>query len=291
MTAVNDPVAIPLPADLEEQVRRALAEDLGSGDLTAALVPAGQSVHATLITREDAVLCGRPWLEQVFRELDTRIDIAWHAAEGGLVRAGTVLCELRGPARSLLTGERTALNFLQTLSATASATRAYVEAVAGTGVRVLDTRKTIPGMRLAQKYAVRVGGACNHRIGLFDAILVKENHIVAAGGIANAVREARRLSPAVLLEVEVETLAQVEEALGAGADRLLLDNFPVQRLRDAVRLRTQRARGTGLEASGGITLANIRTIAETGIDFISVGDITKNLRAVDLSLRFRFAGR
>ena len=278
-----------LPPDLADQVRRALAEDMGSGDLTAALVPATQAARATVMTRDDGVLCGRAWVEQVFHQLDPGIAIRWQANEGARISAGATLCELRGPARPLLSGERTALNFLQTLSATASAARTYVQAVAGTGARILDTRKTIPGLRLAQKYAVRVGGAHNHRMGLFDAILIKENHIVAAGSISNAVHEARRRSPGVLLEVEVETLAQATEAFAAGADRLLLDNFPLERLRDAVRLRQTQAPRTGLEASGGITLGNIRAIAETGVDFISIGDLTKNLQALDLSMRFRFA--
>jgi nicotinate-nucleotide pyrophosphorylase (carboxylating) len=274
---------------MPEQVRRALAEDLGTGDLTAALVPAGQSASAKVITRENAVLCGQPWFDEVFRQLDLAIRVAWLAAEGATVTAGTILCEIDGPARPLLTGERTALNFLQTLSGTATAASAYAAAVAGTRARVLDTRKTIPGLRRAQKYAVRVGGALNHRIGLFDAILIKENHIVAAGSISTAVTAARRLSPAVLVEVEVETLAQAGEALAAGADRLLLDNFPAERLAEAVRLRDERAPATKLEASGGITLANIGAVAATGVDFISIGDVTKNVHAVDLSMRFRFA--
>lgn len=276
------------PQDLGEQVRRALAEDVGSGDLTAALVPATQQAHASVITREAAVLCGQPWFDEVFRQLDVSIAIDWHAREGADVAAGAVLCELHGPARPLLTGERTALNFLQLLSGTATRTRAYVSAARGTGV--LDTRKTIPGLRRAQKYAVRMGGAQNHRIGLFDAILVKENHIVAAGSIASAVQEARRLSPGVLLEVEVETLEQAGEAMAAGADRLLLDNFTPERMREAVRLRDERAPHVRLEASGSITLANIAAVAATGIDFVSVGDLTKNVRAVDLSMRFRFQG-
>ncbi len=284
------PAAIAPPADLAAQVRAALAEDVGGGDLTAALVPAGQRAQATLTSREAAVLCGRPWFEQVFRELDSGITVAWQAAEGERLAARSTVCTLEGPARPLLTGERTALNFLQTLSATATAARRYVEAVAGTPVQILDTRKTIPGLRLAQKYAVRVGGAGNHRIGLWDAILVKENHIVAAGSIAAAVQTARRTSPGVLLEVEVETVEQAAEAFATGADRLLLDNFPLARLRAAVQLRDARAPRTGLEASGGITFDNIREIAATGVDFISIGDITKNVHAVDLSLRFTFAG-
>ncbi len=279
-----------LPANLAEQVREALVEDVGAGDLTAALVPARQLAHAILITRDDAVLCGRAWLEEVFQQLDPGIAISWHAGEGAAVTAGSRLCDLRGAARPLLTGERTALNFLQTLSAVATVTRRYADAVAGTAARILDTRKTIPGLRLAEKYAVRIGGGHNHRVGLFDAILVKENHIVAAGSIADAVRAARRLSPKVLLEVEVETLEQAGEAFAAGVDRLLLDNFPTERLYAAVRLRDERAPHTKLEASGGVTLDNVRTIAATGVDFISVGDLTKNIRAVDLSMRFRFTG-
>ncbi|MBW7931353.1 MAG: carboxylating nicotinate-nucleotide diphosphorylase [Gammaproteobacteria bacterium] len=278
------------PADLGAQVRGALAEDLGSGDLTAALVPATQTAVARIITRQDAVLCGQAWVDEVFRQLEPAISLDWQAAEGARVTAGMQLCELRGPARPLLSGERTALNFLQTLSAVATATRRYVDAVAGTGTRILDTRKTLPGLRLAQKYAVRTGGACNHRIGLFDAILVKENHIIAAGSIAAAVATARRQSPGVLLEVEVENLAEAAQGFAAGADRLLLDNFSLADLAAAVDLRNASAPGISLEASGGITLDGIRAVAETGVDFISTGDITKNIQAVDLSMRFHFAG-
>lgn len=277
-----------LPADLREQVQRALAEDLGSGDVTAALVPATQTAVARITARDSAILCGQAWVAEVFRQLDPGIQVDWRLPEGARVEAGSVACELRGLARPLLTGERTALNFLQTLSATATAARRYVDAVAGTRTRILDTRKTIPGLRLAQKYAVRVGGAYNHRIGLFDAILVKENHIVAAGGIAAAVAAARRQSPGILLEVEVETLAQAAEAMAAGADRLLLDNFSTAQVAEAVTLRDARSPATGLEASGGITLANLRAVAATGVDFISIGDLTKNIQAVDLSMRFRF---
>jgi nicotinate-nucleotide pyrophosphorylase (carboxylating) len=277
------------PADLADQVRRALAEDVGSGDLTAALVPADQQATARLISRVDTVLCGRPWVEEVCRQLSPAIALDWACREGERVAAGAVMLTGRGPARALLTAERTALNFLQTLSATASATRRFVDAIAGTRTRILDTRKTLPGLRLAQKYAVRVGGAENHRIGLFDAILVKENHIVAAGGITPAIAAARRLSPGVLLEVEVETLAQATEALTARADRLLLDNFPLDRLVAAVELRDRLAPGIGLEASGGITLANVAAVARTGVDYISIGSITKDVIATDLSLRFVFA--
>ncbi len=274
---------------LRDTVRRALAEDIGPGDLTARLVPVSQTAHAHVISREAAVICGEPWFDEVFRQLDASIRVQWHVAEGAAVAPGALLCEVSGPARPVLTGERTGLNFLQALSGTATAARRYADAVAGTRARVLDTRKTIPGLRLEQKYAVRAGGAHNHRVGLFDAILIKENHIVAAGSIAAAVREARRQGTGVLLEVEVETLAQAREAFAAGADRLLLDNFTLDKLREAVTLRDQLAPAITLEASGGIALDNIRAVAETGVDFISIGDITKNLRAVDLSMRLRLA--
>ncbi|MCP5138368.1 MAG: carboxylating nicotinate-nucleotide diphosphorylase [Chromatiales bacterium] len=287
---LNTPQPTPPPtAAISAAVRAALAEDIGSGDLTAALVPDAQQAMATVITREAAVLCGQTWVDAVFTELDPAVAIDWHCRDGAAVTPGQKLCELRGSARSILTGERTALNFLQTLSAVATATRRYVDAIAGTRATILDTRKTIPGLRLAQKYAVRVGGGSNHRIGLYDGILIKENHIVAAGGITPAVRRARDQGSTELLEVEVETLAQAEEALRAGADRLLLDNFTTALMREAVALRDALAPGTGLEASGGIELQTIRSVAETGIDFISVGDLTKNIRAVDLSMRFSFS--
>ena len=278
-----------LIAHVSASVRAALAEDVGNGDLTAALVPAGQSAEATLITRDAAVICGEPWVKEVFRQLDPAIHLDWRVTEGDSTSVDQVLCELRGPARPLLTGERTALNFLQTLSGVASATRACVEAVAGTRTRILDTRKTLPGLRLAQKYAVRIGGGTNHRLGLYDGILVKENHIVAAGGITAAVRRAREQGTSVLLEVEVETVTEVEEALAAGADRLLLDNFTLERMREAVALRDRKSPRTTLEASGGIHFETLRPVAETGVDFISIGALTKNIRAVDLSMRFRFA--
>ena len=287
---LNTPQPTPPPtAAISAAVRAALAEDIGSGDLTAALVPDAQQAMATVITREAAVLCGQTWVDAVFTELDPAVAIDWHCRDGAAVTPGQKLCELRGSARSILTGERTALNFLQTLSAVATATRRYVDAIAGTRATILDTRKTIPGLRLAQKYAVRVGGGSNHRIGLYDGILIKENHIVAAGGITPAVGRARDQGSTELLEVEVETLAQAEEALRAGADRLLLDNFTTALMREAVALRDALAPGTGLEASGGIELQTIRSVAETGIDFISVGDLTKNIRAVDLSMRFSFS--
>ncbi|MGI9329528.1 MAG: carboxylating nicotinate-nucleotide diphosphorylase [Gammaproteobacteria bacterium] len=275
------------PAKLAEQVRLALAEDVGNGDRTAALVPADQQADATIIARDEAVLCGRAWVEAAFTQTDPAIAVQWHLSEGERAQAGQTLCELQGPARGLLTAERTALNFLQTLSATATAARRYVDAVAGTGTIILDTRKTLPGLRLAQKYAVRCGGASNHRIGLFDAILIKENHIAAAGGIAAAANAAR--SSGVLVEIEVENMAQLDEALQVSADRLLLDNFSAADLGTAVQKRDARAPEIQLEASGGITLANIRSIAESGVDFISVGALTKDVQAVDLSMRFRFS--
>ena len=278
-----------LAADIEAGVRRALAEDVGSGDRTAALVPATQQANATVTAREAAVLCGQPWVDEVFRQLGGGVRIDWRTPEGAAVTADTVVCELAGNARALLTGERTALNFLQTLSGTATAVRPYVLAVAGTPARILDTRKTLPGLRLAQKYAVRVAGGTNHRLGLYDGILIKENHIVAAGGITAAVRAARASPAGVLVQVEVENLAEAEEALRAGPDRLLLDDMPAEELRAAVALRDRLAPGIGLEASGNVTLANVAAIAATGVDFISVGSLTKHVRAVDLSLRFRFA--
>jgi nicotinate-nucleotide pyrophosphorylase (carboxylating) len=273
-----------LPKDIDAVVSRALEEDLGRGDLTAALIPANRTAHAQVITRDDAVLCGQAWFDEVFRQLDRRVRVDWSVHDGEALRADQLLCTLEGPARALLTGERTALNFLQTLSGTATVTRRYVEAVAGTRAVILDTRKTLPGLRTAQKYAVRCGGGENHRMGLYDAILIKENHIVAAGSVANAVRLSRVQSPTgVAVEVEVETLEQLREALAAGADRLLLDNFSLKRLREAVAETAGRAK---LEASGGVTLDNIRAIAETGVDSISIGALTKHVRAVDLSMRF-----
>jgi nicotinate-nucleotide pyrophosphorylase (carboxylating) len=277
-----------LIAHITASVHGALTEDIGSGDLTAALVPAGQKAQATIITRDDAIICGQPWVMEVFRQLDPAITLKWRVEEGGSATANQTLCDLHGPAQPLLTGERTALNFLQTLSAVASATRVCTTAIAGTRARILDTRKTIPGLRLAQKYAVRIGGGTNHRMGLYDGILVKENHVVAAGGITAAVRGARHQKSIVLLEVEVENLAQAEEALAAGADRLLLDNFSIELLGEAVALRDRQAPGTTLEASGGINFETLRPVAETGVDFISIGALTKNIRAVDLSMRFRF---
>jgi nicotinate-nucleotide pyrophosphorylase (carboxylating) len=278
-----------LAAHVTSTVSAALAEDLGSGDLTAALVPADQTARALILCRESGVICGQPWVNEVFARLEPAIVVDWHVAEGDRVSPNQVLCDLEGPARPLLTGERTALNFLQTLSAVATVTRSYVDAVAGTGTRILDTRKTIPGLRLAEKYAVRTGGGTNHRIGLYDGILVKENHIVAAGGITAAVKAARAADTRVLLEVEVENLEQAEEALRAGADRLLLDNITLNEMREAVTLRDRIAPAVTLEASGGIDLRTVRAVAETGVDFISVGALTKNIAALDLSMRFQFS--
>jgi nicotinate-nucleotide pyrophosphorylase (carboxylating) len=275
---------ITLPDDVAETVRRALAEDVGSGDRTAALIPATQVNRGYVLTREDAVLCGSAWFDEVFRQLDKRVRVAWEVNDGDVVKPQQILCRLDGPARAILTGERTALNFLQTLSATASAARRYVDAVHDTTATILDTRKTLPGLRHAQKYAVRCGGARNHRVGLYDGILIKENHIAASGSITAAVRAAKSGAPSgVFVEVEVETLAQLREALDAGAERVLLDNFSLDNIRAAVTATQGRAK---LEVSGGVTLDNIRPLAETGVDYISIGALTKHIRAVDLSLRF-----
>ncbi|MEW8508758.1 MAG: carboxylating nicotinate-nucleotide diphosphorylase [Candidatus Thiodiazotropha sp.] len=269
---------------ISEHVTLALSEDLGSGDLTAGLLDERATAEAQIVCRETAVICGTAWVEEVFRQLDPGIDIEWSVGDGDRVAADTLLCKLRGNNRSLLSGERTALNYLQTLSATATLTRQYVQAVEGTGVTVLDTRKTIPGLRLQQKYAVVCGGGRNHRVGLYDAILLKENHIKIAGSIAAALQRAKRIAPVgVEIEIEVESLDELEEALTAGAARVLLDNFDLQMLRNAVKINAGRAR---LEASGGINLDTIRGIAETGVDDISVGALTKDLRAVDLSMLF-----
>jgi nicotinate-nucleotide pyrophosphorylase (carboxylating) len=283
---VNEPV---LPTGLAEQVARALEEDVGGGDLTAALVPAGRTGRATVITREPAVLCGRPWFDEVFRQLDPAVRVHWAADEGADVVPNQLLCRLEGPARSLLTGERSALNFLQTLSGTATVTRRYAAVVAGLHCRILDTRKTLPGLRRAQKYAVRCGGGSNHRMGLYDGILVKENHIMAAGSIAAAVAAARASGARVPVEVEVETLDELRQALDAGADMALLDEFSLDDLRAAVAMSRSHPRGPiKLEASGSVTFETLRAIAETGVDFVSIGSLTKHVRAVDLSMRFEF---
>ena len=258
-----------------------LAEDIGSGDLTVKIIPPATLATATVMTRENMVVCGQAWFDAVFKHLSADIKIEWLCAEGESVATGGLLCKLTGPARALLSGERTALNLLQTLSATATIARKYADAVAGTGCKVLDTRKTIPGLRLAQKYAVRCGGCFNHRIGLFDAILIKENHIAAAGSIANAVAEAKLCSKAPI-EVEVENLAEFQQALAAKPNRIMLDNFSIA---DTVKAVQMNAAKLELEASGNITLDNIRDVAETGVDFISIGALTKNIAAIDLSMQ------
>lgn len=274
---------LPPLVDIQQRVQAALAEDVGSGDITAALIPAETQSQAQVISREDAVLSGSAWFDEVFRQLDASIIINWQANDGDTIVANQTLCTLTGNSRMLLTGERSALNFLQTLSATATRTREFVQAIADTGAQVLDTRKTLPGLRSAQKYAVACGGGCNHRIGLFDAFLIKENHILAAGSIAAAVVAARQQQSGLTVEVEVENLNELQQALKAGADQLLLDNMDCDSLRQAVALNADRAK---LEASGGVTLDTVRAIAETGVDFISVGGLTKDIRAIDLSMRF-----
>lgn len=269
---------------IEQQVAMALAEDVGSGDITAMLIDPASRLETELLVREDAVLCGSAWFDEVFRQCDASIEVRWHASDGDAIAADSLVCEVSGPARGLLSGERCALNFLQTLSGTATATRAYADIVAATGCRILDTRKTIPLLRQAQKYAVRCGGGSNHRIGLFDAFLLKENHLAASDGIANAVARARAEHADKLLEVEVEDLAQLAQAIDAGVDRVLLDNFSLQDLRAAVELNRKRVE---LEASGNIDTDELLEVARTGVDYISIGALTKHLRAIDFSLRYR----
>ena len=291
--------------DIAASVTRALAEDIGTGDITARLIPEQATAQATVISRETAVLSGRPWFDEVFRQLDARVQIDWQVSDGDHILPNQTLCELHGPARALLSGERTALNFLQTLSGTATLTARYVDAIRGTRAKVLDTRKTLPGLRTAQKYAVTCGGGHNHRMGLYDAVLIKENHIAVAGSVAAALAQARAMdgesagreavserglihwtnTGAVLraAEIEVENIDQLRAALSAGATRILLDNFDLEALNAAVRETSGRAT---LEASGGVTLDNIRAIAQSGVDFISVGSLTKHVHAIDLSLRF-----
>jgi nicotinate-nucleotide pyrophosphorylase (carboxylating) len=280
--------SVPVPSDLSRRVADALAEDIGSGDLTAALIPAEREGRATVITREAAVICGIPYVEAAFHQIDARVRLEWQVAEGDSVGANQLLFAIDGPARALLTGERTALNFLQLLSGTATAAHSYAALLEGTNCRLLDTRKTIPGLRTAQKYAVKVGGGHNHRIGLFDGILIKENHIMASGSIAMAVARAKQSGAAVPVEVEVENLAELTQAIDAGADIAMLDEFSMPAMREAVTVNAKAKRPLKLEASGGITTATIREIAETGVDFISVGGITKHVRAVDLSMRFEW---
>ncbi len=272
-----------LLAEIAKNVATALEEDLGSGDLTAQLVPAGRAARGVVVSREDAVLSGTDWFDACFRQLDAQARVRWFAKDGAAIHADQTLCEIDAETRALLTAERTALNFLQLLSGTATATRQYVAAIAGTKAKIVDTRKTLPGLRLAQKYAVRCGGGHNHRLGLYDGILIKENHIMSAGGVAPALALAQRLAPkGVFIQIEVETLAQLEEALDANASMILLDNMEIDVMRRAVALNAGRA---VLEASGGVSLARVRAIAETGVDRISIGSLTKDVRAVDLSLR------
>lgn len=273
-----------LAAEIARNVQAALEEDLGSGDVSAALIAVAQRARAQLLTREACVLAGTPWFNACFAALDADCVIRWHAHEGDQVAAGTLLCEIEGQARALLSAERPALNFLQTLSATATQTRAYVDAAANANVLIMDTRKTLPGLRFAQKYAVAIAGGANQRFGLYDAVLIKENHIAASGGIAQALHAAANMP--VPVQIEVENLAELELALAHGAALILLDNFDIAMLREAVRLNAGRAQ---LEASGGITLENIAEIAQTGVTRISVGALTKNIAAIDLSLRFGFA--
>ncbi|EGM68908.1 carboxylating nicotinate-nucleotide diphosphorylase [Shewanella sp. HN-41] len=295
-----------LENDIRHAVKTALAEDLGGtdinehtkaiayGDITALLIPADKYAEATLITREEGVFCGKAWAEQVFNQLGAEVALHWHVDDGDLVLPNQVLCELSGPARTILTGERTAMNFIQTLSGVATLTKHYVDKLAGTHTRLLDTRKTIPGLRTAQKYAVTCGGGKNHRIGLYDAFLIKENHIIACGGIRQAVDAARNLHPDKPVEVEVESLAELALALDSGADIIMLDNFDITMMIDAVELNNQslangKAKGAGakLEVSGNVTLDTLAEFAKTGVDYISVGALTKHVRALDLSMRLK----
>jgi nicotinate-nucleotide pyrophosphorylase (carboxylating) len=271
-----------LTAEIEANVRRALLEDVGAGDITAQLIPAERLAKATVISRDAAVIAGTAWVDSVFRQLDQRVAVHWQVADGERVKPNQALFHLEGPARSLLTGERSALNFLQMLSGVATRSQHYADMVADTQVKLLDTRKTLPGLRLAQKYAVTCGGCHNHRIGLFDAFLIKENHIAACGGIAEAITAAHKIAPGKPVEVEVESLDELQQALDGGADIIMLDELSLDDMREAVRLTAGRAK---LEASGGVTDATLRTIAETGVDYISIGTLTKDVKAVDLSMR------
>ena len=272
-----------LPGNIRENVSIAITEDLGKGDITASLIPDEVLAKASVICREDATIAGQAWFTEVFNQIDSTSKIQWHIKDGDVVTQNTCLCDIEGKAKSLLTAERSALNFLQTLSATATQTRRYVDAISHTKTRILDTRKTLPGLRDAQKYAVVCGGGKNHRKGLYDGILIKENHIMAAGSIQNAVTQARALDTNIAIEVEVENLNELNQALSAGADIVLLDNMDIPTLVEAVAINKGKAK---LEASGGITLESIAAIAETGVDYISIGDLTKNIQAIDLSMRF-----
>jgi len=285
MSTLQNPFApfdAALAAAFEENIRAALAEDVGTGDVTGLLVPENEWVKARVVVRETAVLCGAPWFEGVMKQLDPRIRIEWRYAEGDSMSADSEVCAIEAPARPLLTAERSALNFLQLMSGVASATRAYADVVTGTRASILDTRKTLPGLRLAQKYAVRVGGGKNQRLALYDGILIKENHIAAAGGITAAMRAAHALHAGVSIQIEVESIAELEEALAAGANSVLLDNFSLEMMREAVKLTGGRAL---LEASGGVNMSTVRAIAETGVDRISIGSLTKDIKATDYSLR------
>jgi nicotinate-nucleotide pyrophosphorylase (carboxylating) len=273
-----------LAADITQSVAIALAEDIGSGDITAQLIPADQQASANVITREDCIFCGRAWVEEVFQQIDPEVSIEWHIDDGQAAQANSALFTLRGKARSLLTGERAALNFVQTLSGTATISHHYAQQVAHTHVKLLDTRKTIPGLRTAQKYAVACGGCHNHRIGLYDAFLIKENHIAACGGIANAISRAHQIAPGKPVEVEVETFEELDQALTAGADIIMLDNFSIEDMKKAVAINARRAK---LEASGNINEQTLVPTAETGVDFISIGALTKHCQAVDLSMRLK----
>lgn len=283
-TLVNPfaPFDAALIAAFEANIQSALVEDIGSGDLTGKLVPEHEMVSARVIVREAAILCGAPWFEGVMAQLDARIQIRWHYAEGDLMEADSEVCAIEAPARALLTAERSALNFLQLLSGVATATRRYVDVVQGTRASILDTRKTLPGLRLAQKYAVRVGGGKNQRLALYDGVLIKENHIAAARGIAPALSAAQRLESGVSIQIEVEDLEQLKAALASGATSVLLDNFTLEAMRDAVKITQGKAL---LEASGGINMETVRAIAETGVDRVSIGSLTKDIRATDYSLR------
>ena len=272
-----------LRVEIQRNIAASLAEDVGTGDLTARLIAPETEARGRVITREDAVICGTAWFDATFAALSPAAVVNWHVKDGDAVKAGAVLCDIIARARVLLTAERSALNFLQLLSGTATVTRRFVDAVAGTGATIVDTRKTLPGLRLAQKYAVAIGGGSNHRVGLYDGILIKENHIIAAGGISEVVKQARSIAPSnVFIEVEVESLTELKDALGAGVSMVLLDNMSLEEMREAVAINAGRAQ---LEASGGVNLERVRAIAETGVDRISIGTLTKDVRALDLSLR------
>jgi nicotinate-nucleotide pyrophosphorylase (carboxylating) len=287
VNAPADPAELPAREAIEADARRALAEDVGSGDVTADLLPPGTRARARVVTREPAVLCGTAWFDACFLALSDAVQVEWLAQDGARISAGALLCRLEGPARALVTGERTALNFLQTLSGTATATAAFVDAVHGTRTTILDTRKTLPGLRLAQKYAVRVGGGANHRMGLHDAVLIKENHIATAGSITAAIARARSLHPGLMVETEVENFGELREALAAGADRIMLDEFELHELSQAVSEVDGRV---PLEVSGSVGIDRVRAIAETGVDYVSIGALTKHVRAIDLSMRIELVG-